>query len=110
MHFRCLQPFTDQVDVGPGRSDTVARFFLEAVQNIHGVSESDCVDRPIGVAPEVFGDLGHARAAKPLERLRLFMLPAGLGQVQGIAEDILHDPGSALKSFLEEATQKIGLG
>lgn len=84
------EPGPNHGDVVLGCPDRSCRLFLEAVENVNGITEAQCVDRAESVAMKVFDDLQYACMTEAPERFGLRMLTAGLREVKGIAERVLY--------------------
>ena len=70
------------------------------MKDVHRVLEPNGVHGALG-APRLIPDhFQHTGRAKALERLRLFVLLAGLRQVRGVPERVLHILGHPYEVFL----------
>ena len=95
-----LQSVADQVQVGLRRGNAARALLLEAMKNIHRVLESNGVHGAVGAPRLILDHFQHAGRAKALEWLRLFVLLAGLRQVKGLPERVLHILGHPYEVFL----------
>src|SRR6185312_4143187 len=95
-----LQPSLDQFHIRLGRGNAVGGLLLETVQDIDRPGIPYRVDRSVCAALIILHHLQHARSAEALQRLGLQVLLSGLGQVQCVAESVLHITRHRTEIFL----------
>jgi hypothetical protein len=101
---RHLQTFAYQDNIGLSGLDPARRFLLKDVQNIDGLCEADCVDRPVCVAVIVLDNLQNSRPFT-LPRLGRRVLSAVLRGAQGKSDAPLNVGRESVMSLSEEPIQ-----
>src|SRR5262249_50831244 len=81
-----LQALADQIKIAPIGGDTVTRLFLEAMQHIDRFRKSNGVNRAVCIPIVVLDYLQNTCAAETSQWLRIRMLLAELGNLQGKAD------------------------